>query len=1056
MSTVSCSGAILTGHAHRAAAVGFAHGGARHRGVLVMGLTGSTVRRRETGVPVFVLGLALALLGLALAVVPAARAGEITDLGSFWPRAINASNAVAGYDHPQLGNANAVWRSGAVTDLATGDPDVTNHDDVTDINDAGRIAGQTFLSGAGVFSAWWDGLGALHTIAHLDGTGPGDHSSAINAGGDVVGTQQVGANADNRAFFAPGGSSPVEVGAADVQAGVGRYSSSALGVDDAGAVLGTLGWNLPTPFSGTYLWPSPGAHGTPIDLDLFTAYHPLSADGAIIGTRANHAWLRTPGGTEFDLGSQSNFQPYAVNASHVIVGEGANRAWEWADGVIHNLNDDLPKDSGWVLNRAFDINEQGTVVGLGTHNGVPNQGYLLTTATKGALSGDLVDRNQTKLPGAQVKVTGKTDDGDDVAVTLTADAGGHYATRLDPGTYVATPAGDPPDQSGGKWDSASCDGTGKDSVCTLRHLGAGDDLHAGFSYTRCGAAENAPADKPATDCPVIFIHGFLGSRIACGAQELWPNDPSYPNIPSPNFAAMTLLPDGETNTSGACSGQAAVTGLVDRAGGADVYGSAQDFVNGLEPGRAYVYTYDWRRSVDAAVPGLDALIDQILLNTGADRVAIMAHSMGGLVTRDYIDDPARAKKVLRAVTIGTPYWGAPKAHFMLLEGDTDTPAGDKLDLLVKRGDLQGFARTTQGGFWLYPSAKYGPWLSVSDRGGQLSGAALDTWVAALGANPKLLDNALAGHARIDSFQTNGVDYTAVVGAGVPTVDRMDITEDNAVGVAELHYASGDGTVPLVSASQGASAGAPVDPAVHLRYVCNIEHMAETGTASVRDAVRDFLVKGSPVAEPGSDAGCSMSGDETKVFSIDPSFHVSASAAGDALTLDQARRQGLVDDITIGGSSTIVGDRRRPVTLKLTGRHIALRTRSLDGSRAGAPRFYGPVDGPLTVSPAGVVKRAGKTLKPRAADRTPPKTTATVTRRGARFVVHLRAKDASGVAATYLRIGTTAPKRYRKAVTLTARQLAKARYSSVDRFGNLEHAHPLRRPPAAGHRALLRR
>ena len=53
--------------------------------------------------------------------------------------------------------------------------------------------------------------------------------------------------------------------------------------------------------------------------------------------------------------------------------------------------------------------------------------------------------------------------------------------------------------------------------------------------------------------------------------------------------------------------------------------------------------------------------DDCAKEEGAKRVVIMAHSYGGLLTRTYINDPKYAKRVARVLTVGTPYWGAPKS-----------------------------------------------------------------------------------------------------------------------------------------------------------------------------------------------------------------------------------------------------------------------------------------------------------------------------------------------------------------------------------------------------------
>jgi triacylglycerol esterase/lipase EstA (alpha/beta hydrolase family) len=77
------------------------------------------------------------------------------------------------------------------------------------------------------------------------------------------------------------------------------------------------------------------------------------------------------------------------------------------------------------------------------------------------------------------------------------------------------------------------------------------------------------------------------------------------------------------------------------------------------------------------------------------KVVLLGHSMGGLVTRWYIDDPDRAQKVARAVTLGGVYWGAPKALFPLAAG-LETPLPSILNDLTERRAMQEFARDLQG------------------------------------------------------------------------------------------------------------------------------------------------------------------------------------------------------------------------------------------------------------------------------------------------------------------------------------------------------------------------
>ena len=47
-------------------------------------------------------------------------------------------------------------------------------------------------------------------------------------------------------------------------------------------------------------------------------------------------------------------------------------------GPMQDLNDLIPADSGWVLNRAHAINDAGQIIGIGTFNGVGTRVFLLT------------------------------------------------------------------------------------------------------------------------------------------------------------------------------------------------------------------------------------------------------------------------------------------------------------------------------------------------------------------------------------------------------------------------------------------------------------------------------------------------------------------------------------------------------------------------------------------------------------------------------------------------------------------------------------------------------
>ncbi len=79
---------------------------------------------------------------------------------------------------------------------------------------------------------------------------------------------------------------------------------------------------------------------------------------------------------------KSNILLYAMNDKCEIVGFAADGKQEpyaifWRNGQWFDLNDLIPKDSGWVLDGAQDINNKGQIVGSGKHKGVPCA-FLLT------------------------------------------------------------------------------------------------------------------------------------------------------------------------------------------------------------------------------------------------------------------------------------------------------------------------------------------------------------------------------------------------------------------------------------------------------------------------------------------------------------------------------------------------------------------------------------------------------------------------------------------------------------------------------------------------------
>jgi PKD repeat protein/pimeloyl-ACP methyl ester carboxylesterase len=157
--------------------------------------------------------------------------------------------------------------------------------------------------------------------------------------------------------------------------------------------------------------------------------------------------------------------------------------------------------------------------------------------------------------------------------------------------------------------------------------------------------------------PVILVPGILGSCSDVAALF-------YPLLPKDYPASQKVLklypPKG-------------VASVVADVGWADLKSSL--LASGFS---VYEAPWDWRMPVITAdnlgkvawKEYLKPVIDQAKRDTGATKVSIVAHSMGGLLTRAYIQNQEYAGDVDRFAMIGTPNEGSAKAYYLWFGGDT--------------------------------------------------------------------------------------------------------------------------------------------------------------------------------------------------------------------------------------------------------------------------------------------------------------------------------------------------------------------------------------------------
>lgn len=219
-----------------------------------------------------------------------------------------------------------------------------------------------------------------------------------------------------------------------------------------------------------------------------------------------------------------------------------------------------------------------------------------------------------------------------------------------------------------------------------------------------------------------------------------------------------------------------------------------------EPLNLIEFPYDWRRDNRIAAAELGETIEQRLprwrqQSGAADaKVVVLAHSMGGLVARHWIECGEGWRKCSALITFGTPHRGAPNTIGYLANGYR------KLGV-----DLTEAMRSFRSVHQLLP--RY-PALDVG--GDPCRVAEVDD---VPGVNAEFARDGLAFHREIeDAVTANNREHgderyvlVPVVGARQPTIQsarledgRVSICQRLPAGIDPL-LADGDGTVPRLSA-----------------------------------------------------------------------------------------------------------------------------------------------------------------------------------------------------------------------------------------------------------------
>lgn len=231
-------------------------------------------------------------------------------------------------------------------------------------------------------------------------------------------------------------------------------------------------------------------------------------------------------------------------------------------------------------------------------------------------------------------------------------------------------------------------------------------------------------------------------------------------------------------------------------------------LNHAEGENLFLFTYDWRLGMATASSKLAMFMDSVRSWTGSDKVDVVAHSFGGLVTKHYakVNGPAKLGKV---IFLGVPQLGSPQMTYTLLTGQLDGLLG----FTVNAAEWKKLERNFPTAYELLPSARYFDlelnngysdgtvvYQNYLRRGSnQLNFEQASTHLNSAGVNIQLLNQAQTAQQSLNEVSL-GDSFCNIASWGLATSAAIVVNEiSGKVVVSNERLLTGDQTVPLRSA-----------------------------------------------------------------------------------------------------------------------------------------------------------------------------------------------------------------------------------------------------------------
>lgn len=348
--------------------------------------------------------------------------------------------------------------------------------------------------------------------------------------------------------------------------------------------------------------------------------------------------------------------------------------------------------------------------------------------------------------------------------------------------------------------------------------------------------------------PLILIPGLLGSRL-CRDN---PSKPAEPVVAWGSVGALTNFPSLRLGSDVAddlkpCGivREVVFLGPIKQEVYAPIITHLQKigYRDGVD---LFIFDYDWRRSVFDNAALLEKFAREKIPNP-AQRFDIVAHSMGGIVARVYVNRHDGAQRVARLFTAGSPYQGSVKVFATIEKG------WGALNAVM--GGLPAFRRTVLSFPSIYELApRYGDCCEAA-AGRAFAMAEADAWRALKweGVDPAATTDLKLAAGRAEQLRAivgtplpAGIEDVLLIGVDQRTPQRVVFETGGDSTVARVGTTwAGDGTVLRTSATLTGATLHPTSYATHEKILSDpqIQQFLQVAlTRSVDEAARTVAVR----------------------------------------------------------------------------------------------------------------------------------------------------------------------------------------------------------------------